>query len=486
MLSVIHKVWDVGSVHLIEKVTEIEKFWPTLLKPLYYELEGDSKFYGYIFGILAHEFLYSRDKYSEEFKDAIRELLDVKSGFMKNWSVYLVKISNTIKHSKSTDQFEDVTYTGDIFVLYTWKLFVTYGQMFAADFFLNPELRTIIADTCLDALLAHFSTMVELPCIKFWSELYALTLNAWPAESFMAVPEFFVKTGKVLGALAVDYKTMNSSAKQAILTATAILIKKFNKYANEHPEAVQDILDPLGSIIRYEFHELADDMEVAYTREINNMPESLSNWLLTLSVVNKVLLLKSVGKHAHWFESTGFIKKVVWCIGPFIQSPKTLPFAKFAMKSLITYGQSPFVNNLLSMNKGTFFKETVPPTEYVYPPLKNLQLMREWWITYSELIKFMNFLIMKFCYAFTADVLTFINFHDDTIIACLELPRITADPAALNLVCCVMMFCNSMLPWRGRWMVNKDSYFQRTVVGIYWKISFFFLRKFYVFISAFY
>lgn len=453
-------------MHLIEKVTELKGFWQTLVKPLYHELVGDPKFYGYIIGILAHEFLYSRNNLSEEFSEVIRQLLDVEKGFMKEWSKYLISISDTIKASKSIDQFDNVSYSGDIFVLYAWKLFISYGQLFASDFFKDAKLRTIIADTCLDALLAHFKVMVELPCIKFWSEIYALCMSEWPAESFTSVPQLFSKTQQILKAVIVDYREINTSSKQAILTATAILLKKFKSYADENAEAIQEILDPFGNIVRHEFIRLVADIEVAYTREPDNMPESLSIWLLTLSVINKILLLKNVSQYACWFEGSGFIKKVFWCIGPFVQSPNTLPFAKFAMKSLLIYVQSPFAINLLKINKGDFFKETVPPTEYVRPPLKNTLVMREWWITYAELMKFMNTLIIKFCYAVTTDVLAFVNFHDDTIISCLDLARITADPAALNLICCILMFCNNMLFWRGRWIVNKENYFARTVVSV--------------------
>lgn len=444
----------------MQKITELKNFWPTLVKPLYHNLVGDSKFYGCIFGILAHEFLYSKNNLSEEFSNVIRELLDVKKDFMKKWSVYLINISSTIMASSSTDQFDDVSYTGDIFVLYTWKLFISYGQMFAVEFFTDPNLRTIITDTCLDALLAHFDVMAQLPCIKFWSELYALCMSEWSADSFNAIPELFSKTRQVLSALIIDYGVINPSSKQAILTATAILMKKFTSYANSNPEIIHDILEPLGHIVQYEFNQLVDDL----SRENNDVPNSLPNWLLTLSVVNKILLLKNVSKHAYWFEESGFLKKVLWCVGPFVQSPKTLPFAKFVMKSLIIYSQSPFANDLLRIDKSSFFKETVPPTEYVHPPLKNILIMREWWITYAELIKLINFLILKFCYALTTDVLAFIHFHDDTLIACLELARLTADPAALNLICCVLMLCNNMLLWRGRWIANKENYFARTVV----------------------
>lgn len=448
-------------MHLIEKITELKNFWPTLVKPLYHELVGDSKFYGSIFGILAHEFLYSKNNLSGDFSNVIRDLLDVKKGFIKKWSSYLLQISNTIKSSRSTDQFDDVSYTGDIFLLYTWKLFISYGQMFTAKFFTDPNLRTIITDTCLDALLAHFHVMAQLPCIKFWSELYALCMSEWSADSFNAVPQLFTKTQQILNALVIDYRVINSSSKQAILTATAILFKKFKNYADNNQEIIHGILEPLRNIVEHEFNQLVDELQ---TKEI---PDSLPNWLLTLSVVNKILLLKNINKHTYWFEESGFLNKVLWCVGPFVQSPKTLPYAKFVMKSLIIYSQSPFANDLLRINKNTFFKETVPPTEYVYPPLKNTSVMREWWITYAELIKLINFLILKFCYAFTADVLTFVNFHDDTLIACLELARLTADPAALNLICCVLMFCNNMLLWRGRWIVNKENYFGRTVVSFF-------------------
>lgn len=452
-------------MHLIQKIVELKNFWPTLAKPLYHELVADARFYAYIIGIFAQQFLLSKKDLSKEFGDVVRELLDVKKGFIQKWSKYLVKISSMIVASTDIDQFDTVTYTGDIFLLYAWKLFVNYGQVFAPDYFKDPELRTIITDTCLDALVSHFEVVTEMPCIKFWSELYTMCLSEWETNSFENVSGLFSKTQKVITVLTADYKTISPSTKKAVLTAVAIMLKKFKNYADENTSIIFDMLEPLGKIVGYGFLELTNALESSHKCNTDDVPDSIPTWLLILSVANKVLLLKSVTYHAYWFEEIGFLKKVLWCVGPFIQSTKTLPFAKFAIKSLTIYSQSPLANNLLRANKNIFFKETVPPTEYVHPPLKNAPVMREWWVTYTEIIKFMNFLILKFCNAIGPDVLTFVNFHDDTIIATLELARLTADPAALNLICSLLLFCNNMLLWRGRWITNKDNYFGRTVVG---------------------
>lgn len=465
ILSVIHKVWDTGSRHLIQKITDLKNFWSSLVKPLYHELVADPKFYGYIFGILAEEILISKNKLNDDFCKVVRELFNAKNGFIEKWSEYLVNISMTITASTDIDQFDSVDYTGDIFVLYTWRLFIIYSQLLAPEFLKDPHLRMTITDACLDALLCHFKVLAEVPCIKIWSELYATCLSNWSIDSFTNVADLFTKTQKILCTLTVDYKNINASSKQAMLTAVAIMLKKFKNYAVANPTAVRDILDPLAKVMRYEFHELADHMQIAYKKEKDDMPDSVSTWLLVLSIANKVLLLENANEHYYWFEETSFLRKVLWCVGPFVQSPKTLPFAKFAMKSLIVYAQSSLASGLLQIDKSNFYKETVPPTEYVYPPLKIPLIMREWWFTYAEILKLMNFLIMKFSTTMTADVLTFVNFHDDTIIATLELARLTADPAALNLICCILMFCNNMLKWRGRWITNKENYFGRTVVG---------------------
>lgn len=463
ILSVIHKVWDTGNTPLIEKIVELKNFWPTLVKPLHHQLIAEPKYYGYIFGILAQEFFISRDGLSEAFVNVIQDLLATKNDFLQRWCAYLVKISSTITTSKDIDQFDSVSYTGEIFVLYAWKLFVNYGQLFARELFQDDKLRMIITENCLAALLSHFEVIAQLPCIKFWSELYATCLNEWSSNNLDNVADLFIKMQKVLRALTVDYKTIDASSKQAILTSVAIMLKKLDHYANGNSSAIRDILEPLGTIVRYEFYEVVDAVTTAYKSD--EIPDSLSTWLLILSIANKVLLLRNTKDHWYWFEEVGFLKKVLWCVGPFLQSPKTLPLAKFALKSLIIYSQSPFAYGLLRSDKNNFFKETVPPIEYVQPPLKAPLLMREWWVTYAEIIKLMNFLIMKFRNAVSSDVFTFLNFHDDTIIATLELARLTADPAALNLICCVLMFCNNMLMWRGRWMTNKENYFVRTVVS---------------------
>lgn len=452
-------------MHLIAKITELENFWATLVKPLHHELVADPKFYALIVGILSQEFLLSKDKVSEEFTEVIKKLLDVNGSFAAKWPAYLVKISSTIDGVADFDQYDVAAFTGDVLLLYAWKLFVSYGQMFCPQFFEAPRLRRTIVDTCLEALLSHFRATAVMACVRFWSELYTTCLSAWPADSFSSVAKMFSKMQQILSHLTVDYKVMVPSPKQAILTSVALMLKKFSGFAEENAEAIDDLLEPLGKIVRFEFHALADDIEIARTAEREDMPPSVSSWLLILSIANKVLLLKTAARHAYWFEECGFLAKVMWCVGPLIQSPNTLPFAKFAMKSLIIYSQSPFSHGLLRVNKNNFFKETAPPLEYVHPPLKTPRIMREWWVTYAEIIKLVNFLVLKFRYAITADILAFVNFHDDTIIATLELARLTADPAALNLICGVLMFCNNMLHWRGRWITNKENYFGRTVVS---------------------
>lgn len=466
ILSVIHKVWDTGSRHLIQKITELKNFWSSLVKPLYHEFVADPKFYGYIFGILAEEVLISRKKLNDDFCKVIRELFNPKNGFIERWSEYLVNISLTITASTNTDQFDSVDYTGDIFVLYTWRLFVMYSQLLAPEFFEDSHLRMTITDACLDGLLTHFKVLTEVPCIKIWSELYATCLSKWSFD-VTDIADLFTKTQKVLSTLTVDYKNINASSKQAVLTAVAIMLKKFKNYAEANPIVVRDILDPLGKVMRYEFHELVDNMQIVHKKEKEDMPDSVSTWLLVLSIANKVLLLENIGEHSHWFEETSFLRKVLWCVGPFVQSTKTLPFAKYAIKSLLVYAQSSLAPRLLQIDKSDFYKETVPPTDYVYPPLRIPLLMREWWFTYAEILKLMNYLIHKFSTTMTADVLTFVNFHDDTIIATLELARLTADPVALNLICGILMFCNNMLKWRGPWITNKENYFARTVVGCF-------------------
>lgn len=467
VLAVIHKVWDIGGTHLIQHVKKLGNFWSTLTKPLYHEIVDEPQFYGYVFGILGREFLYSKNNLSVDFKNVVRDLLDVKKGFMQKWSEYLVKVTSTVKNSKTIDMFENVSYGGDIFVIYTWKLFISYGQMFAKDLFQDAKLRAIITETCLDAILAHFKKMGELLCIKLWTELYALTLSEWPAESFTTiVPQLFTKTRQVLTAMTIDYNGVEPSAKEAILSATANLFKKFKSYTEENEQVVREILDPLAAITEHEFKQLGIDMHEAYNREPDNMPDSVTNFLLIQSVVNKVLWLKNVDRYGYWFLTSDFIKKTMWCVGPFLKSPKTLQFAKYALKTLQFYVESPFAIDLLAINKSGFFQDTVPPVEYVYPPLEDAQLMREWWSIYVEIIDFMNALILKFDRAVADDVLAFLHFHDDTIIASLELIVLTADPGALNLICSLLMFCNNMLLWRSRWCSYKDDYFLKTVVSI--------------------
>lgn len=460
-----HKVWDTGRSHLIETITRLKDFWSTLVKPLYFKFTENPHFYALCVGVLAQEFLLSKSDVSKEFSAVVKDLLDPNKKFIHKWSTYLIEVSRRVKTVREVDRFGNVALNFHLQLIHSWKIFVNYGQMHVPDFFKDSELRMIIAETCLDGLLAHFTVMTEQPCINFWSELYIICMKEWSADSFKNVKEMFHKIGLAITNLNADYKYMDEIAKQCILSAASMLLSKFKDFANENPTAVHEILQPLGRVFRYEFYALSDDARITCKGEVEELPSSYSTWLLILSIINKVLTLEHIGQHRYWFAESRFLDNVLCSVGPFVQCPKALPYAKFAIKTLIIYSKSPFVYDFLRADKSYFFKETMPPVEYVHPPLKLSAVMREWWVTYAEIFKLINYLIFKLGNAIREDILCFLNFHDDAIISVLDLTRITAEPAALNLICCVLMFLNNMLAWKGRWIITKEHYFTWTVVS---------------------
>lgn len=467
VLAVIHKVWDVGGTHLIEHVKNLNNFWSTLTKPLYQDIAHDPNFYGCIFGILGKELLYSKNNVSSDFLQVVRDLLDVKKGFMQRWSEYLVKVTSKIKNSKIIDEFEIVTYGGDIFMIYAWKLFINNAMMFASDLFHDYKLRKIITVTCLDAILAQFQTMGELVCIKFWTELYDITMHEWSAESFTPiVPQLFTKTQQVLTAMTNNFNGVEASAKVAILTATSNLLSNFADYCEENYQIILEILAPLTVFVEYEFTQFGAEINEAYNRETDNMPNAVKTWMLIQSLVNRILSMESVEKYASWFTASDFIKKTLWCIGPLLKSPKTLSFVKYPLKTLLLYMETPFSKGILSIDMRTFYEETAPPMECFRPPSGNTELIREWWLIYAEIIDFINGLITEYGDTVCEEMFAFLYFHDETVIAGLELIKTTADTCALNLVCSLLRFCNNFLFWKRRWIMYKHNYYFRTVVSI--------------------
>lgn len=179
ILDVIHRLWDSHKSGLIQDVINLDEFWSILADPIFHDIKLDNKLYGLIFGIFSIELHENGKNVSKKLLTVIKKYLDVNENHLKRWRDHLVLTSRPVNLIMETDQFNQHIIPSELYLLSSWKSFIMFSIQYAPDFYKNEKIRSLIAETCLDALLSHFSAPDEIRIIRIWSDIYLFCINQW-------------------------------------------------------------------------------------------------------------------------------------------------------------------------------------------------------------------------------------------------------------------------------------------------------------------
>ncbi|KRT79930.1 hypothetical protein AMK59_7094, partial [Oryctes borbonicus] len=454
VLDLFHTLWMYRKDILILQLTQAEKFWLTLTDPLFRDFQLSNKTYSQIFNILTLE-LYKSKGENEKIKSILDKFFEKGTKYASVWCEHIIS-------SLNENHLEVRGHT----LLRAWKHFIMTIVITYPNCFKDVDLRRLLAESCVNGLIEHFSQPDDIRILGNCADLYLfLTKRKWD-DKFKVDRQILLSLTKAFKYLGKYYEYVSSTFRETMLSIASQTIEDLKDFVAASHGVVEGFLYAIGDIFDKEYQRIVNE-------DVKSTSDKLYNeWLLLLILGKKLIEMNFVKTHQAWFTLMQFGGKVMSSIGLFTGNPKLFPVAKIGIQCLINYAQAGMIEEFVSMDFEAFFDSTRPPKKYIFIECINFQeafpwYYEEWWQTYTGIIQLMT-MLLEYMHKFRINVFfTFVTIHDDIIRNVLKLPRVTAEKAALQLTSDCLHFIYRLLPWRQEWKVDQGPIYFNIISTIY-------------------
>lgn len=339
---------------LIEEITRLDIFWPTIADPLIETSNLSDKTYSQIFSIITLEILKSNEKSLPELRKVVEKMFSRNSTFKDKWTNYLL-------HMLDSDQSVLKKESPKLILLKVWKNFILASVNAFPDLF-DDTVQNCLIKNSLIGLAQHITNPFQTNIICVWSELYLCLINTWPKTFYDSKQIIFKRVTEIIQQFGHFYSYFNKRTKQALIAIAAKTVLNMPEFLETHGCLLRDFLEPVGEIINNEY-DLIHQLENIEERKSNQKHDVC--WVLVMSLVSSLVGLRNIGNYVNWFQYYQVLPKTLISLKLFILCPEALSTAKSIVQCIINYAKSPVGKDFLNIDITDFYDSIKPPPSYV-------------------------------------------------------------------------------------------------------------------------